>query len=176
MKIFWVQYYNGSTYTTVASYASGTNFSNNTFYSSTVTIDESSYTFPTNMKIRFRCDASATNDDVYIDNVTVTASTTKTAVQNPVEITEIRKMDIEPAEEVALNLYPNPVNGSLVNIESGTEISNVVIYDIAGKVVMTQVGENSTKVELPVGDLSKGIYFVVVNHANSRETTRFVKE
>lgn len=70
---FWVQYYNGSTWTTVASYKSGTDFSNGTFYNKTVLIDESSYTFPTGMKIRFMCDASDNNDDVYIDEVRVSA-------------------------------------------------------------------------------------------------------
>jgi len=70
---FWVQYYNGSTWTTVASYKSGTDFSNDTFYNKTVLIDESSYTFPTGMKIRFMCDAGDNNDDVYIDEVKVSA-------------------------------------------------------------------------------------------------------
>jgi chitodextrinase len=70
---FWVQYYDGSTWRTVASYARGTDFNNNTFYDETVYIDESSYTFPTNMRIRFRCDASANADDVYIDEVRVSA-------------------------------------------------------------------------------------------------------
>ena len=70
---FWVQYYNGSTWTTVASYVSGTDFSNGTFYNKTVLIDESSHTFPTGMKIRFMCDASDNNDDVYIDEIKVSA-------------------------------------------------------------------------------------------------------
>ncbi len=70
---FWVQYYDGSTWHTVASYAKGIDFENGSFYSETVTIDESSYNFPTNMKIRFMCDASGNRDDVYIDEVVVSA-------------------------------------------------------------------------------------------------------
>jgi len=70
---FWVQYYNGSTWTTVASYKSGTDFSNGTFYNKTVLVNESSYTFPTGMKIRFMCDAGDNTDDVYIDEVRVSA-------------------------------------------------------------------------------------------------------
>jgi serine protease AprX len=70
---FWVQYYDGSTWHTVASYARGTDFANNVFYNETVYIDESSYTFPTNMRIRFMCDASGNMDDVYIDEVRVSA-------------------------------------------------------------------------------------------------------
>ena len=70
---FWVQYYDGSTWHTVASYAKGTDFDNGVFYSKTVYINESSYNFPDGMKIRFMCDASGNRDDVYIDEVVVSA-------------------------------------------------------------------------------------------------------
>jgi carboxypeptidase T len=67
---FWVQYYDGSSWHTVATYTSST-FNNNTFYNETIFIDETGYNFPTDMKIRFMCDAGANNDDVYIDEVRV---------------------------------------------------------------------------------------------------------
>jgi len=68
---FWVQYYDGSNWHTVASYARGTDFDNNVFYNKTVYIDEGTYTFPANMKIRFMNDASNNRDDVYIDEIRV---------------------------------------------------------------------------------------------------------
>ena len=71
---FLVQYYDGATWHTVADYAEGTDFNNNQFYFKTVTISESEYTFPANMKIRFLCDASGNRDDVYIDEITVSAT------------------------------------------------------------------------------------------------------
>ncbi len=70
---FWVQWYNGSSWQTVAAFARGQGYNNNTFYSETVTISSSSYNFPSNASIRFRCDASGNRDDVYIDEVRVTA-------------------------------------------------------------------------------------------------------
>lgn len=70
---FWVQFWDGSTWQTVQAYVRGTHFNNNTFYQATVTIDEASYNFPTDMKIRFRCDASSNADDVYIDEITISA-------------------------------------------------------------------------------------------------------
>jgi len=70
---FWVQYYDGSTWQTVASYARSTDFDNNVFYNETVYIDEGAYTFPANMKIRFMNDASGNRDDVYIDEIRVSA-------------------------------------------------------------------------------------------------------
>jgi hypothetical protein len=57
----------------VAAYASKVHFVNGSFYHATVTIDRANYNFPTNMKIRFMCDASGNRDDVYIDQITVSA-------------------------------------------------------------------------------------------------------
>jgi hypothetical protein len=71
---FWVQYYDGATWHTVATYAVQTDFNNNQFYFKIVLIDESSYAFPSDMKIRFMCDASGNADDVYIDEVRVSCS------------------------------------------------------------------------------------------------------
>ncbi|MHC4943829.1 MAG: S8 family peptidase [Planctomycetota bacterium] len=70
---FWVQYYDGSTWYTVADYDQGIDFQNGSFYVSIVTLDEANFNFPTNMKIRFMCDASGNRDDVYIDAITVRA-------------------------------------------------------------------------------------------------------
>ena len=70
---FQVQYYDGSTWHTVATYAVEADFENNVYYNEKVYIDESSYTFPPDMKIRFVCDASSDWDDVYIDEVSVSA-------------------------------------------------------------------------------------------------------
>ena len=70
---FWLQYYDGSTWRTVNTWASGANFSNGTFYNPVVYINEAGYTLPTNMKIRFMCDAGDNDDDVYIDEVRVSA-------------------------------------------------------------------------------------------------------
>jgi len=70
---FWVQYYDGSAWRTVARYVSGTDFKNNQFYHKIVQIDEAAYAFPTNMKIRFLCDASSDGDSIYIDAVRLSA-------------------------------------------------------------------------------------------------------
>jgi len=66
---WWLQYYNGTTWNTVldVNYPSG--YSKNVWYHKIVYINESNYKFPTNMKIRFQCDASYDDDLVYIDQV-----------------------------------------------------------------------------------------------------------
>ena len=72
---FWVQYFDGSAWQTVANYVSGTDFSNGSFnHINDLIIDEGAlYAFPTDMKIRFMCDASNNRDYIYVDEVIVSA-------------------------------------------------------------------------------------------------------
>ena len=71
---FWFQRSNdgGATYTTVKSYVRGTDFSNGTRYFQTVTLNGP---FTGTTRLRFRNDASADDDQVYIDNVIVNGCT-----------------------------------------------------------------------------------------------------
>jgi len=69
---FLVEYYDGDDWNTIETYVCGTDFSNGNFYTEAVTIDSSSYNFPTDMKIRFQCSAGNDYDDVYIDEIRVT--------------------------------------------------------------------------------------------------------
>ena len=79
---FWVRFFDGSNWITVADYHRGNDFNNEEFYHEIVWINESEYTFPTDMKIRFQCDASYDWDDIFIDEVYVNASTGNTIVSN----------------------------------------------------------------------------------------------
>jgi PKD repeat protein len=66
---FWVQYYDGATWRTVATYARSIDFDNNVFYHKVVPIPSSQYNYPANARLRFMCDASGNADDVYIDEI-----------------------------------------------------------------------------------------------------------
>ena len=66
---FWLQYYDGSTWITVDTWARTTDFDNNVFYHKVVSIPAGTYNYPTDAKLRFLCDASGNADDVYIDEV-----------------------------------------------------------------------------------------------------------
>jgi len=79
---FWVRFYDGNQWRTVADYDCGDEFVNDQFYHEIVWINETDYTFPTNMKIRFQCDASTDYDDVYIDQVYVNATVGDIATSN----------------------------------------------------------------------------------------------
>ncbi len=79
---FWVRYYDGSDWITVADYDRGDEFVNDQFYHEIVWINETSHTFPSDMKIRFQCDASGDSDDIYIDQVYVNATTGVASTNN----------------------------------------------------------------------------------------------
>ncbi len=77
---FFIEFSNngGSTWssTPIERYIQGTDFSNNTTYSNqSVTINNgSTYSFTSNSRFRFRCDAANNRDDLYIDEVTVSGT------------------------------------------------------------------------------------------------------
>ena len=77
---WWVQYYNGSSWVSIldTNYPSG--YSTNVWYHKILFINNTNYNFPTNMNIRFRCDAGDAQwsgwplwqwvyDNVYIDKI-----------------------------------------------------------------------------------------------------------
>ncbi|KYK21402.1 hypothetical protein AYK21_04870 [Thermoplasmatales archaeon SG8-52-2] len=72
---FFVEYYDGNTWQQVATYVQGIDFVNGQFYNKIVWINETDYTFPIDMKIKFRCDAATNNEHVYIDEIYVSATT-----------------------------------------------------------------------------------------------------
>jgi len=71
---WWVRYYDGNSWNTVLdrNYPSG--FSKDTWYHEIVYINETDYNFPSNMKIRFQCDATSDYDLVYFDQIYINAT------------------------------------------------------------------------------------------------------
>lgn len=174
---FWVQYYNGSSWSTVASFASGSDFNNTTFYSATVNIDEANYNFPTNMKIRFMCDASGNADDVYIDDVKVTASTGTARSIGTKSIRTLSTLRTGAIEEDVedLNVYPNPVDNELTISVAVEDNSVAQIYSVTGALVRT-INLNQEVTTVNIGELSPGIYLVKVETGDEVMVKRIIKK
>ncbi|RMH69245.1 MAG: T9SS C-terminal target domain-containing protein [Gemmatimonadetes bacterium] len=148
---FWLQYSSngGSTWTTVASWARGTHFNNNTFYTATVSINTGN---SSNAKVRFRCDASANADHIYIDDVTIRASAgARLAGNSLVELGSIPGSDaLAGIDEIAVpqnvtlgQNYPNPFNPRTsipYEISTDTHVT-LNIYDLSGRLVRSLVDE-----------------------------------
>ena len=176
---FWVQYYDGSSWNTVATFARSTDFDNNTFYVATVTIDEANYTFPSDMKIRFMCDASGNRDDVYIDDITITGKTTRSLSPNDDHVSisklySLKSSEILNDEELeTIKLYPNPVRDELTVLVPYENV-NVKIINTNGAIIREM---KLTEIEnrINVSDLPYGVYIIYVEGEGGPIVERFIK-
>ncbi|GAB4405472.1 MAG: hypothetical protein OHK0053_31370 [Microscillaceae bacterium] len=177
---FWVRYYNGSAWQTVATYARGTSFNNGTFYRATVSLSRSSYNFPSNAQFRFQCDASDNTDQIYIDAVTITATDlspsglsgqTLTAVSAPVST--FAGAAQEPEIE-GLSVYPNPVKDWL-QVRAGESIQSVRVFSSRGALLLSSEA-NTDKLEMNLNQLPRGLYVLEVKTAGDTYRHKFIKE
>ena len=79
---FRVHYHDGNSWNTVGDYDVGDEFENDQFYHETIWINETDYTFPTNMRILFESHSNSDYDDIYIDEVYVNATTGSKSINN----------------------------------------------------------------------------------------------
>jgi bacillolysin len=174
---FWLRFYNGSTWSTVATYARGTSFNNNTFYVATVTLNASQYNFPTNAQFRFQCDASANDDLVYIDQVTITgiSGTARGNNNNLIALGTLDRNSLNDQESIDedFKVYPNPTKDILNVKVFGIESANFKIVNVLGQTVKSG---RLTNEKINVSSLQSGMYVIEVNDGEEVMTKRFVKE
>ncbi len=194
---FWLRYFDGNSWQTVATYSRGNEFNNNTFYTMNVVLNSNDYNFPTNAQFRFQCDASANNDKIFVDAVIITADVSPSNLTRPGSnaITQVEavsdndvaaelEMELELEletekvfENKSITIYPNPTSNFLnVNLQSFTpELSQMTIVNTMGQVVRNINNNLSDKIiQIDVSSLSKGIYFLrVVDNNDELQTLRF---
>jgi PKD repeat protein len=161
---FWVQYFDGNTWYTVATFAKSIDFENDINYAATVSILESDYTFPSDMKIRFMCDASANGDDVYIDEIRILAYNNIVPGDNA--IVELERPAFPPLSFTdenhieELTVFPNPASGSSVTIFAPEVITSIGLFDVSGNLIRQVDKIETTSFNLDVSGLNPGAYFI----------------
>ena len=172
---FWVRFYNGSNWTTVQTYARGTDFNNNTFYEATVVLDAANYNFATNSGFRFQNDASGNNDQVYIDQVTITGTTSSAAVSGLEELNSFNTSSVENAVENTFGdviVYPIPAKNTL-NINPSYDFNNKFkIIDLRGKTLLSGRLYNNS---IDISKLKIGVYFVELSDDEETILQKFIK-
>lgn len=71
-------------------------------------------------------------------------------------------------------LYPNPVQeNGLLKVSAQTNIDNLEVYTLLGKQILNFKNVGSKSFEIPMTDLSSGMYFIRINHI---QTAKFIVE
>ena len=72
------------------------------------------------------------------------------------------------------SVYPNPVNNKLY-IVTEDEVENVVVYDIYGRLQVTETPRHQGNLAIDVENLKSGIYFVKINTEKGNIVKRIIK-
>ena len=171
---FWVRYNGGGGWQTVAAYASGSSFTNGSFYSATVLLSAADYNLSSNGRFRIQCDASSNADQVYIDAVVVKGNVTAGASRSNLQELPTRTMFDEGAvSEADVRIVPNPAT-DVISVSADDPIREVSILGIDGKQLLHRVYAGVERATLRVADLPTGIYVVSVLTDEERNAERVV--
>lgn len=119
-----------------------------------------------NLTISDEVDAKA---DIYFDyNFPIETNTANTA------FTVLSTNQFDKKQKVFI--YPNPSNRE-IHIETSTQIQNITIYDLQGRVVLSKNNaENTMHLRLDVSDLSNGIFLIQFETAEGEYTKKLIKK
>jgi len=164
---FWLRYFDGSTWSTISSFTAGTDFGNNQVYTVTITYNSN---FGSASKFRFQCDASDNDDNIYIDAVVISGSSSS-SIQN-IEIVESFDQSYFIPRSTALNIYPNPVH-NVLNIQTNEEIHEIAIFNISGQIVK-HVTENFQN-GIDLSEINSGLYIIRIDTDEHSYTEKIFK-
>lgn len=102
-----------------------------------------------------------------------TINSTIELIDNDVEVNvEFIYTDVTENANQAISIYPNPVSNELF-IDASQEISELVVFDVTGQVVMKIVNQN----RVDVSSLEKGLYFISISTIDGKvNSQRIVKQ
>ena len=173
---FFVRYNDGNGWQTVAAYARGTSFNNNTFYTATITLDAANYNLSSNARFRFQCDASGNSDHIYIDQVTLTGNAGSTNLKEKPTVGELIALgtmddpNIDLMDDVLVS--PNPT-ADIVNLTTDTDITKVAVFGIDGRLYQNILGDDINQID--ISELNSGIYMLRIETDEEIYTKRVVK-
>ena len=179
---FWLRFYDGSTWITVATYAKGTDFENNNFYTATVVLNANAYSFTNNASFRFQNDASGNADHIYIDEVIITGKTGSTSAKGGKfslnSVSFLRSLNTTELDHIEddFMLYPNPVSGNSIRIQLQHTDSENIYFTISNTLGQIVKKGRLTNNSIGVNNLNKGVYIITINDGEETMIKKFIKK
>ncbi len=85
-------------------------------------------------------------------------------------------LSVEDVILEGFSYYPNPVK-DVLTINTVRDVQNVSVYNLVGKQVLTQTGNNSQELSLNMSNLAVGVYFMeITTDDNKKDTFKILKE
>ncbi|MBN9381803.1 MAG: T9SS type A sorting domain-containing protein [Chitinophagaceae bacterium] len=84
-------------------------------------------------------------------------------------------LDFPMSSSTVIRLYPNPAVDRVHVVSSGQVVVSVLVINTRGQVVRTVKPATSGTLDIPVSDLSKGLYFVEVDTDRGRYVQKVIK-
>ena len=183
---FWLLYddgSDGSDFSIIGTWVSGTNFNNGSFYNVVVTLNAPPLNFKSNGQFRIQCDASGKNDQIYIDQVII-RGTNNTGIAGNF-ITQVdgnaEGFNVSVSEsslnafEGDFKIFPNPAN-TQTTVSLGLDIEDepidvvLIIYDLKGMVIKTmrwnKISNSIFEKQIDITGLSSGLYMIGISSSN----------
>lgn len=104
----------------------------------------------------FNCYSNPDQFYLFIDDVTVTQS-----------------LAVSEQNQLRFSVYPNPA-ADVVTISSAEQITNLTVMDLSGKTVLKS-DASANEIQLGLGQLQSGMYFLKVESAGSSGIRKIVK-
>lgn len=116
---------------------------------------------------------TTSNDDVFFVEVVALYENDKTSVGLAKKYAYGDNIDEQ--HEIQCKVYPNPVNDRLY-IVTEDEVENVVVYDIYGRLQVTETPRHQGNLTIDLENFKSGIYFVKINTEKGNIVKRIIKQ
>jgi len=83
---------------------------------------------------------------------------------------------INSLNSTKVNIFPNPSSTGLFTISNIRSSSNVEVYNILGKIILSKYNMNNLEYTLNLTDMNSGIYFVKIISNNSEQVIKIIKQ
>ncbi len=176
---FWVQKSTngGSTYTTIGDFNAGTQFTNGVHQTGQVVIPGP---FTSTTRLRFRADASADDDRVYIDDVVISGCSQQLTGGELEDRTKEWMPEVAENTGIANFLVgPNPAHDD-INIQFDAEQplqAYLTITDLTGKTLLRTTIyaiEGVNRISVPLTTYANGLYILSVNAGDDVFTNKVI--